>query len=202
MRGVAPRARMTISAGTSKDFPNVKRDEYCVLGRSNVGKSSFINHAFNDRTLARVSKTPGKTTLANFYQLSSGECWVDLPGYGYAKGAKGQTHRLSDLVRDYCSIREQLKGIMWLIDVRHPGLETDAQAGQWLRELGKPFLVVLTKCDKESNSRLAVLVKQHREVFAPGTTFVKYSTSVPRSRDDFWTAYSQWVAGIGEAGSA
>ena len=194
MSNAHPRAQFSCSAGTPEAFPRPIGPEYCVLGRSNVGKSSFINHVFGDRRLARVSSRPGKTTLANFYRLSTGDTWIDLPGYGYAHAAKADMGRLAALVRECCRDREQLRGALWLVDIRHPGLDADRQAREWLLELGLPVMVLLTKSDKVSHSRALQLEREHARVLGTVSGLLRFSIQVQDARQAFWTAYHSWHA--------
>ncbi len=192
-----PTASFLCSAGKAGEFPHGGTPEVCVLGRSNVGKSSFINHALSSRSLARVSKTPGKTILANFYQLSDGWRWVDLPGYGYARASRGEQRRLSVLIRSYCEERVELKGCILLLDIRHPGLSADREAFAWLSRAGLPVLAVLTKCDKVSGGRVNELRRKHGALYPGAAGFVAYSTLRSGARQAFWGAYAAWLDGIG-----
>ncbi|MBD3239766.1 MAG: ribosome biogenesis GTP-binding protein YsxC [Chitinivibrionales bacterium] len=188
-----PTASFLCSAGKAAEFPSGVPPELCILGRSNVGKSSFINHVLSSRNLARVSKTPGKTILANFYQLSDGWRWVDLPGYGYARASRSEQRRLSSLIRAYCEERDVLRGAIWLLDVRHPGLSADREAFAWLTATGLPILAVLTKCDKVSGGRVNELRRKHAALYPGVAGFVAYSTLRPGSRQAFWGAYAAWL---------
>jgi GTP-binding protein len=189
-----PRAQLVVTAGTPRDFPSTPGDEFCVLGRSNVGKSSFINHVFADRGLARVSSRPGKTTLANFYRLTSGETWIDLPGYGYAHASKTERERLAMLVRECCTTRPRLRGALWLLDIRHPGLSADREAWEWIRSLQLAVMVVLTKCDKVTNGQASKLAREHAACYGPGIPQIRFSNKSQQSRPLFWQAYQQWRA--------
>ncbi|MDO5577593.1 MAG: ribosome biogenesis GTP-binding protein YihA/YsxC [Fibrobacter sp.] len=126
-----------ISAANYTDIKPSNDEEYAILGRSNVGKSSFINHVLENRNLARISKKPGKTSLANFYRVDQQMVWVDLPGYGYAKVSGGERIRWSKLIASYCEKRKNLCGIIWLIDIRHIGAKADIEAYEWLKSLDK-----------------------------------------------------------------
>jgi GTP-binding protein len=147
---------------------------------------------FADRSLARVSSRPGKTTLANFYRLCTGETWIDLPGYGYARVSKGEKERLAALVHECCVSRPGLAGIIWLLDIRHPGLAADIEAWEFIAGLRLPVLCVLTKCDKVSRGQSAALTVTHAAVYSRPLVQVRYSTMVAQSREVFWTAYRGW----------
>jgi GTP-binding protein len=122
--------------------------EIAFLGRSNVGKSSLINAIVGRRSLAHVSKTPGKTRTCNVYDVGHRYYLVDLPGYGYARASHKQRAGFAHLLHDYLTQREPLAGAVWLLDVRHDPSDTDFQMGDLLEERGVPVLVVLTKADK------------------------------------------------------
>lgn len=186
------RATFDMSAGKASEFPSRPGEEFCVMGRSNVGKSSFINHVFARKGLARVSKTPGKTVLANFYRLDDGSYWVDLPGYGYARASRTEGGRLTSLLRDYCERREQLSGIILLVDVRHPGTRADLEAYQWLSALDVPILVVLTKCDKLSRAAVQKMARKHRSMLGERVRIATYSTQQSGSRASFWREFDLW----------
>jgi GTP-binding protein len=197
MANQPPQVSFVHSAGRAAEFPSWETDEFCLLGRSNVGKSSFINHVFVRKGIARVSKTPGKTILANFYRLGDGSHWVDLPGYGYARRPHGEENRLGALIRCYCEGRTQLRGVIWLLDSRHPGLAADLEAYRWIVALGLPVLAVLTKCDKCSRTVLQKARRQHAACYAAGMEYVEYSTLKSGSRAAFWQAFSRWRGGLG-----
>jgi len=131
--------------------PDVRLDpplpEYAFVGRSNVGKSSLINALLDRKRLARVSATPGKTTLLNVYRLPTFYL-VDLPGYGFARAGKKARAGYRDLVTGYLRTRRTLAGVVWLLDIRHPPSTEDAWMQDLLRGGGHPTLIVLTKVDK------------------------------------------------------
>jgi GTP-binding protein len=125
--------------------------EIAFIGRSNVGKSSLINALLGRPGLARVSGSPGKTTLLNFYRLPS-LYLVDLPGYGFARASKTDRSGYSRLVTGYLRTRQPLRGVVWLLDIRHDLSQQDREMHQLLSESGRPVLAVLTKADKLTRS--------------------------------------------------
>jgi GTP-binding protein len=196
---VIPAARFICSAPHFKDMPAPENAEFCLLGRSNVGKSSFINHIFSDRNLARVSKTPGKTICANFFSVGSSMTWVDLPGYGYAKRAGAENRRITGLIRDYCANRTSLMGCIWLLDIRHPGMDADLRAGEWLSSLNRPIFTVLTKADKFGREQANAQARAFAAILGSGTPLV-FSIHSPGSRERFWSAFARWANDLGMAG--
>jgi GTP-binding protein len=129
--------------------------EIAFIGRSNVGKSSLLNALVGRTGLARVSGSPGKTTLLNFYRLPQ-LYLVDLPGYGFARASKGQRAGYHRLITGYLQGRDTLAGIVWLLDIRHQPSKEDREMQELLRESGRPVLAVLTKADKLTRSALGL----------------------------------------------
>jgi GTP-binding protein len=184
------------SAAYYKDLPKPESIEYCIIGRSNVGKSSFINHVLEKKRLARVSKTPGKTDLANFYRINNKMIWVDLPGYGYAKASQKEKLRWSKLIRSYCEKREILFGIIWLIDIRHIGLNADIEAYNWFCTLGIPVFPVITKSDKLPQSKRIRHKREIESFFQFNVPAAVYSTNKNSSRKEFWKRFNTWREAI------
>lgn len=127
--------------------------EITFAGRSNVGKSSLINVLTNQKKLAQISKTPGKTKNLNYYLIDEKLFFVDLPGYGYAKLSAGEKARIVKLVDGYLNTSSKLTGIISLLDIRHEPNELDLQMAEWVQTTSKPTLFVLTKADKLSRSQ-------------------------------------------------
>ena len=121
--------------------------EIALLGRSNVGKSSLLNALTGKKGLAKVSATPGKTRLMNVFRLSSGYL-LDLPGYGWAKASQGERAGFRKLLETCLRKRDDIVGVVWLLDIRHPPSEDDYAVQTLLVETGRPALTVLTKADK------------------------------------------------------
>ena len=148
-------AQFRAAYGTFKQLPSPENIEIAFSGRSNVGKSSLINRLFGRRSLARVSATPGKTATINFYRLENLN-FVDLPGYGYAKVAKSEKERWSDLIGGYLADGRRDIGLVFqLVDMRHPPSKDDLQMIEYLVENELPFVIVLTKADKLNKSERA-----------------------------------------------
>ncbi len=131
------------------DFP-----EYAFIGRSNVGKSSLINHITGRKEIAKVSGTPGKTQLINFFEVNESWHLVDLPGYGYAKSSKKKRAMWEKMIQRYLKTRMQLQCAFVLIDSRIPLQEIDKNFINWLGELGIPFVIVYTKIDGVKRRKL------------------------------------------------
>lgn len=138
----------TLSQLCPSDMP-----EYCFSGRSNVGKSSFINRLLGRKALARVSATPGKTVTINFYKAGTVRL-VDLPGYGYAKNPS-ERERWSELMEGYFRSDRDIRLVFQLVDCRRAATPDDVQMLEFMRYMGIPYVIVLTKCDKLNKSELA-----------------------------------------------
>jgi GTP-binding protein len=189
-------ARFMYSAAHYKQVLAAQGDEFCLMGRSNVGKSSFINHVFGNRDLARVSKKPGKTTLANFFEIGDGTVWVDLPGYGFAAAPKGEKVRWDLLIEEYCEKRGNLKGCIWLLDIRHPGLAVDLVAQRWFLSRRIPMFPVLTKCDKVTRQEGAAKLRDFMESFGFSGEPIMYSITRQACREEFWRRFQKWQNGL------
>ncbi|MEK6374976.1 MAG: ribosome biogenesis GTP-binding protein YihA/YsxC [Acidobacteriota bacterium] len=136
------------------DFPNDKRPQFAMVGRSNVGKSSLINAVLKRKAVARVSQTPGKTQAVQFYLVNERFHIVDLPGYGYAKVSKEVKRSWGELVRGYLESADSLRLIFLLLDVRRTPSEDDRLMHEWSRAAGIDERIVLTKSDKLSSNQL------------------------------------------------
>ncbi len=141
------KAEFTAAYGTFSQLPPCSRMEIAFAGRSNVGKSTLINKIFNRKNLARVSSVPGKTATINFYGLEN-VYFVDLPGYGYAKIAKSEKRRWSELIEGYLNSDRDIRLVFLLIDMRHAPSADDIQMINYLIETQLPFVIILTKADK------------------------------------------------------
>ena len=149
--------------GTSTQIPASKLPEVSLVGRSNVGKSSLINKLLNRKQLARVSQMPGKTSTINFFGNDAIDL-VDLPGYGYAKVAKSELGRWSEMINGYFDQYRFYALVVSLIDIRHPASKLDEQMIEFLKACELPFVIALTKADKvsknQANKQIAALRKQ------------------------------------------
>ncbi len=157
-------AEFVTSVGHPSQIPAQTLPEIAFAGRSNVGKSSLINRLINRKNLAKTSNTPGKTRTLNYYRVNSAFYLVDLPGYGYARRSPGERQQWADLVNSYLKKRKLLRGTVQLLDARHDPTAQDLDMLRWLLHVQKPFLVVATKTDKLSSSRLESRLGRTREI--------------------------------------
>ncbi len=156
-------AEFIISAVAAAQYPTDNRVEIAFAGRSNVGKSSLINTLTNRRKLVKVSGTPGKTRLVNFFLINNEFYFVDLPGYGYAKVSKVEKESWGKVIETYLTKREQLKKIVLLIDCRHKPSMDDINMYKWIKYYNYEAVVVATKIDKLTKNELQKNLKMIRE---------------------------------------
>jgi GTP-binding protein len=143
--------------------PRDRRIEIAFAGRSNVGKSTLLNHLVGQRKMAKVSNTPGKTRSLNFFSINEKFYFVDLPGYGYAKVPKTERASWAKLVEGYLKTSEHLCGLVFLLDCRREPNEDDFQMLEWLADNRLPAIVVVTKTDKLNRDKARRKVKQVEE---------------------------------------
>ena len=156
------------SAPDLKSCPPSALPEFAFIGRSNVGKSSLINLLAERRELAKVSVTPGKTKLINFFTMNDTWSLVDLPGYGYASVGQQRRDEFNQSVSDYLHKRKNIFCVFVLIDSRLPPQPIDLQFVRWLASVSVPFVLVFTKTDKQSAARSQVHIGRFRQTLAEG----------------------------------
>ena len=165
-------AEFVLSAPDLRHCPPPAGPEIAVSGRSNAGKSSVINRLTGNRHTAKVSKTPGRTQLLNFFQLPNGDRLVDLPGYGYAKAEKAAQAVWQSSVNAYLEQREVLCGVVVVMDIRHPLQPFDIDLLKWGTRAGMPLHLLLNKADKLGNGARATTlraVQKATESYSPVT---------------------------------
>ena len=142
-----------ISAIRRSQYPTDNLPEFMLVGRSNVGKSSFINTITNNKKMARVSNTPGKTRNLNFYLINNSFYFVDVPGYGYASVSKKEHKKFGLMIEEYLEKRPNLVRTYMLVDLRHKPSEDDVLMYKYLKYYNLPVTIVATKADKISNNK-------------------------------------------------
>lgn len=185
-------------------FPGDRLPELACAGRSNVGKSSLINSLLQRRGLAKVSGTPGKTRVLNFFRVTTSDpgaksfYLVDLPGYGYAKVSASIRAQWGPMIEQYLAGRSALRGILLLIDARHVQNQ-DRRAVEWIRELGCPCILVATKADKLSrNARAKQFAAIRRDLGVPDQVpCVAYSSVTHEGRETLWGVMRDVLAEAG-----
>lgn len=146
-------AEILLSAANKSHYPQDEIPEIALAGRSNVGKSSFINTLLNRKNLARTSGKPGKTQLLNFFNIDNQLRFVDVPGYGYAKVSKTERAKWGRMIEEYLTTRENLRAAVSLVDFRHEPSADDVQMYEFLKYYEIPVIVVATKADKIPRSK-------------------------------------------------
>lgn len=140
------------SAVRKSQYPEDNKPEFLMIGRSNVGKSSFINTIVNRKNIARISSIPGKTQTLNFFLINQMFYLVDVPGYGFAKVSKSLKNKFGMIIEDYLKDRSNLRMVFMLIDFRHKPTEDDVLMYDYLKYYNIPVTIVATKCDKVSKN--------------------------------------------------
>ena len=182
---------LTISAVRPDQYPKTNYPEVALVGRSNVGKSSLTNVLINRRNFAHTSSQPGKTQTLNFYAVEDQLYFVDVPGYGYAKVSKKERERFGQMIEQYLTQRDQLRGAILLVDGRHAPTADDVSMYQWLQYYHIPTLVVATKIDKVKGNtwnRQESLIKKTLGL-AAGDQLVLFSAVNKTGKDAVW----QWI---------
>lgn len=179
---------LIISAVRPEQYPETDLPEYALAGRSNVGKSSFINTMIRRKSMARISQKPGKTQTLNFYKIEEALFFVDVPGYGFAKVSKTEREKWGVMIETYITSREQLRGVIQIVDLRHKPTEDDRMMYEFLKHYDIPVIVVATKADKIPRSKWQKNAKIVRETldFDPDDKFVLFSSETKMGKDEAW----------------
>lgn len=158
-------AKFIISAEKLSQCPDFNLNEFPLLGRSNVGKSSFINALANNKKIAKTSNTPGKTRLINFFNFSEKFIIADLPGYGYAKVSKEAQAKWQKYLEEYLLHRKQIKSLIQFIDARHEIQKNDYQMREWILAHNLPILTIVTKIDYIPKGKIQNVIKNVQNEF-------------------------------------
>ena len=192
-------AEFLISANRPAQFPPDKGSEVAFAGRSNAGKSSALNAIAGRKSLARISKTPGRTQLVNFFALPDGDRLVDLPGYGYARVPEAVRRHWRHLVEAYFYQRRSLAGLILVMDVRRPLTEFDRQMLAWSEGVGCLTHILLTKADKLSRGKASAMLNEVRSAVDAETSVQLFSatkkTGVDQAREALLALMNRQPAG-------
>lgn len=157
--------QFVISAEKLSQCPTFNLPEFALLGRSNVGKSSFINRMTNNKKLAKTSNTPGKTRLINFFNMANEFVIADLPGYGYAKISKETQDRWQKNLEEYLLNRTEIKSLIQFIDARHEIQKNDFQMREWVNAHNLPIFTIVTKIDYVKRSDIQKIINKIKKEF-------------------------------------
>lgn len=181
-------ASILLSAASKAHYPQDDLPEVALAGRSNVGKSSFINTLLGRKNLARTSSKPGKTQLLNFYDIDGKLRFVDVPGYGYAKVSKAERAKWGKMIEEYLTSRDNLRAVVSLVDLRHDPSVDDVQMYEFLKYYEIPVIVVATKADKvprgKWNKHESVIKKKLN--FDSSDAFIIFSSVNKEGLDRSW----------------
>lgn len=188
-------ADIIISAVSKKQYPKSSLPEIALAGRSNVGKSSFINTLIDRKKLARTSSKPGRTQTLNFYLIEDKFHFVDLPGYGYAKVSKKERAKWGEMIEEYFSKRKQLQAVVSLIDMRHDPTEGDIQMYDFLKYYEFPVILVATKADKVPKNKKNQQIERVKDIldFDENDAFVVFSTETKEGKEEAWNAIESFI---------
>ncbi|QHW37012.1 YihA family ribosome biogenesis GTP-binding protein [Staphylococcus ursi] len=184
-----------ISAVKPEQYPELDLPEVALSGRSNVGKSTFINSMIGRKNMARTSQQPGKTQTLNFFNIDNQLIFVDVPGYGYAKVSKKQREAFGKMIETYITTREPLKLVIQLVDLRHPPTEDDVLMYDFLKYYDIPTLIIATKEDKIPKGKVQKHIKIIKEKLElePGDQIISYSSIEKKKQDQIWAAISTFI---------
>lgn len=187
--------KFEISAVSPKQYPKNHLPEIVLAGKSNVGKSSFINTLINRKALARTSSTPGKTRQINFYNMDNLFYFVDLPGYGYSKMSKEEQLRVGQFIEKYLAIRENIQLIILILDIRHKPTDDDKLMYNYIRSTNIPFIIVANKADKIAVTKVDEAVEQIKnelQILA-GTEIIPFSSERKIYSEKTWEEISKMI---------
>ncbi|MBK4774650.1 YihA family ribosome biogenesis GTP-binding protein [Streptococcus rubneri] len=188
-------ADILLSAANKSHYPQDDIPEVALAGRSNVGKSSFINTMLNRKNLARTSGKPGKTQLLNFFNIDDQLRFVDVPGYGYARVSKKEREKWGKMIEEYLTTRKNLKAVISLVDLRHEPSADDVQMYEFLKYYEIPVILVATKADKIPRGKWnkhESMIKKKLD-FDKSDTFIIFSSVNKAGVEESWSAIFQKI---------
>jgi GTP-binding protein len=182
-------AEIIISAVKPEQYPENDLPEFALAGRSNVGKSSFINKMINRKNLARTSSKPGKTQTLNFFLINESLYFVDVPGYGFAKVSKKEREAWGKMIETYLTTRKQLRAVVLIVDLRHAPTSDDVMMYEFLKHYEIPTVIIATKADKIPKGKWQKHVKVVRETLnvVEGDPVIVFSSETGQGKDEAWT---------------
>ena len=187
--------KFEISAVSPKQYPDNDLPQIVLVGKSNVGKSSFINTMVNRKKLARTSSEPGKTRQINFYNMDNNFYFVDLPGYGYSKMSKKEQEQVGKFIEQYLFNREQISLIIFLVDIRHSPTENDKLMYDYVIRSGLPCMILANKADKIAVTKVPDVASKLQKTLNPIGDIPTFPFSSERRiyMDDVWNEIEKYI---------
>lgn len=179
--------KFEISAMNKSQYPKGRMPEIVLAGKSNVGKSSFVNSLTNRKSLARTSSAPGKTRQLNFYNMDDRFYFVDLPGYGYSQMSKAEQKKVADSIEVYLRNRQNINLIILLVDIRHKPTADDRTMINYIRDSGKRYIVIASKSDKIAKTKVQTYVNDiAKELEIPDDLIFPFSSETKFNLETIW----------------
>ncbi|HEX6592976.1 MAG TPA: ribosome biogenesis GTP-binding protein YihA/YsxC [Bacillota bacterium] len=189
-------AEFMISAVSKEQYPSDRLPEIALAGRSNVGKSSFINRMIQRKGLAKTSSIPGKTRTINFYKVNDSFYFADVPGYGYARVSKKERDQWGPMMDEYFQSRQPLKAVVLVVDLRHSPTKDDVLMYDFLKYFNLPVIVVGTKVDKinrgKRNKQVSDLI--HKLKIEEGDCVIPFSAKTGEGKDKVWSVLKTYLS--------
>ena len=183
-----------ISAVKPAQYPKNDLPQIVLVGKSNVGKSSFINTMLNRKSLARTSNTPGKTRQINFYNIDNNFYFVDLPGYGYSKLSKEEQVNMGRFIEDYLQKCQNIALIVLLLDIRHKPTADDAHMFEYIKMTNLPFMLIANKADKIAVTKVDMELEKIKETLGLSfSTLLPFSAERKIYSDDVWREIENFI---------
>jgi len=179
--------KFELSVMNASQYPKGNLPEIVLAGKSNVGKSSFINSMTNRKALARTSSAPGKTRQLNFYNMDDLFYFVDLPGYGYSEMSKAEQAKVADSINRYLAKRNNINLIILLVDIRHKPGANDKTMLDYIKSTGRRFIVVASKSDKIAKTKVPTYVENMaKELDVPTDLIFSFSSETKNMVEELW----------------
>ena len=184
-----------ISAVSPTQYPDDDLPQVVLVGKSNVGKSSFINTMVNRKKLARTSSEPGKTRQINFYNIDNKFYFVDLPGYGYSKMSKAEQVKVGSFIEQYLNTSKNIALIIFLIDIRHSPSENDRLMYRYIIDSQRPCIIITSKADKIAVTKVDSQVKELQDQLNPlkDLTFIPFSSERKIYTEKAWEELEKFI---------
>ena len=184
-----------VSAVKPAQYPKNNLPEIVLVGKSNVGKSSFINTMINRKKLARTSSEPGKTRQINFYNIDQSFYFVDLPGYGYSKMSKKEQEQVGNFIEEYLFNRKQISLIIFLVDIRHTPNENDKLMYDYIIRSGLPFIILANKADKIAITKVDTATAEIQKKLNPigDITTIPFSAERKIYTENVWNEIEKFI---------